>query len=124
MVFRYKITRCVYERLDHILHGPGVGYRVVIQYYKPNANIFKWRHFKSNRLCYVMNKIGQYTIDNSEDLFRSLNKYESIGEIMSKYIKKILEDKDYAELVNQIEDNIDKFVLSKNWNTIEIKENE
>lgn len=126
MLFRYKVEKCGYDNIDYIFHGPGIEYRVAIQYYKPNAKWFKWRYFDTNKLCYVMNKLGHCTddIDDNNGLFSVMQKYDNVGDIMLKYIKKIMEDNDYKKHQNDISSKIDDFVVTNDWNTIEIKENE
>lgn len=125
MLFRYKIEKCVYESLDHALCGPGVGYRVTIQYYKPDARLFKWRHFDSHKLFYVLNKIkhAQCDIDTNDGLFNVLQQYNDTGEIMLKYIKKLMEDDKYKRYQKDVGNKIGNLVLTNGWNTIEIKEN-
>lgn len=126
MLFRYKITERAYENLEQAFYGPGVCYRVTIQYYKPNAKLFQWRYFNTNTLCGVLNKIG-HVIDNIETndgLLNALQEYNNIGEIMFKYIKALMADNDYKQHQKDLEDKIDSFVLTNDWHTIEIKENE
>lgn len=126
MLFRYKVTKCGYDGIDYAFHGPGICYRVEIQYYKPNSKWFKWRYFKTAQLCYVMNKLGHCTddIDTNIGLFNEMQKYDNIGDIVFKYIKKIMEDKNCEKFKNDIRSQIDEFVVTNDWNTIEIKENE
>ena len=126
MLFRYKIGKCDYCNIDYIFYGPGIGYRVTIQYYKPNAKWFKWRHFDTNKLCYVMNKLGHCTddIDTNIGLFNEMQKYDNIGDIVFKYIKKIMEDKNCEKFKNDIGIQIDEFVVTNDWNTIEIEVDE
>lgn len=125
MLFRYKIKECCYESLEHVLHGPGIGYLVKIQYYKPNAKLFKWKYFKTSKLCYVLNQLGHQSdyIGTNDGLFDVLQQYNGIGEIMIKYIKKIMEDNNYKQYQKDVGNKIDDFVLTKGWNTIEVKEN-
>ena len=126
MLFRYKIETCAYETLDCVFHGPGVGYRVTIQYYKPDAKLFKWRHFKSTKLNCVLNRLGHDddSMINYIGLSDVLHTYNNIGEIMLKYIKKIMEDNNHEKMHKMIENQTDNLVLTTGWNTIEIKENE
>lgn len=126
MLFRYKIETCAYETLDHAFHGPGVGYRVTIQHYKSDAKLFKWRHFKSSSLNCVLNRLGHDddSMINSIGLANTLHNYNNIGEIMFKYIKKIIAENDAKKLQKMTDDQIDNFVLTAGWNTIEVKENE
>lgn len=126
MLFRYKVEKCVGEHMDFVFNGPGVGYRAVIQYYKPNAKLFKWRNFSTNNIYNVLHKLGHITddIDTNNGLLNALQQYENIEEIMLKYIKKILEDKKYEKRLNNMLNDIDNIVLTKDWNTIEIKEND
>ena len=126
MLFRYKIETCAYDTLDCVFHGPGVGYRVVVQYYKPDAKLFKWKHFKSTKLNFVLNRLGHDddSIINSIGLSNVLHEYNNTGEIMFKYIKQIIADNDAKKLQEMIDDQIDNLVLTTGWNTIEIKENE
>ena len=125
MLFRYKIEECGYESLDHSFHGPGVGYRVTIQYYKQSARLFKWRHFDSHKLFYVLNQLrhAECDIDTNDGLFNVLQQYNGVGEIMLKYIKKLMEDIDYQKYQQDVEDKISNLVVTNGWNTIEIKEN-
>ena len=126
MLFRYKVVKCCYDSIDYTCYGPGVGYKVIVHYYKPNAKIFQWRCFATHNLSYIMNYLGHSIddIDTNVGLFKTLNKYENIGEIMLKYIAKTIEENNYAKLVDRIGDDIDKFVVKQDWNIIEIKENE
>lgn len=126
MLFRYRVTRCGYDNIDYMFHGPGICYRVEIQHHKTNARWLKWRCFKTTQLCYVMNKLGHCTddIDTNIGLFNAMQKYDNIGDIVLKYIKKIMEDKNYEKLKNDIGSKIDEFVVTNDWNTIEIEVNE
>lgn len=112
--------------MDFVFNGPGVGYKAVIQYYKPNAKLFKWRKFSTNNIYNVLNKLGHITddIDTNNGLLNALQQYENIEEIMLKYIKKILEDEKYDKRLKNMLNDIDNIVLKKDWNTIEIKEND
>lgn len=126
MLFRYKIRTCVYDSIDRTLHGVGVGYIVTIQYYKPNAKLFKWRHFNTRKLCCILNDIGHAEIHTAtySGLFNILKKYNDIGEIMFEYIKSILAQHKYEQYQNDLSGEIDNLVLTDGWKTIEIKENE
>ena len=126
MLFRYKIEECVAESIDRGFHGPAVGYRVTIQYYNPSAKLFKWRYFKTTKLYNVLTKLKHptYKIETIDGLFDTLQQYNNIGEIMFKYIKKIMEDNDYKQYQKDVEDKVGNLVITNGWNTIEIKENE
>jgi hypothetical protein len=126
MLFRYKIVTCTYEALDRAFHGPGVGYRVTIQYYKPDAKLFNWRHFKSTRLDCVLNRLGHDddAMNDSIGFANALHTYNDIGEIMLKYIKQIMADINNQKLKDMTDNQNDQFVLTTGWNNIEIKENE
>ena len=126
MLFRYKVETCAYESLDCAFHGPGVGYKVTIQYHKPDAKLLKWRHFKVTKMNCVLNRLGHSDDDmiNNIYLAKVLHEYSGIGEIMLKYIKKIMEDKNHEKLQKILENHTDNFLLTTGWNTIEFKENE
>lgn len=126
MLFRYKITMCGYDAFAKVYHGYAIRYYVEIQYFNQDAKIFKWKKFADQRLCCILDALGHdeeemYLMQDFEDV---LKQYKDIDEIMSKYIQKEIKDRDMESKHNQHEDEIDNFVVTNGWNTIEIKENE
>ena len=126
MLFRYKITECVYDSFDRLHHGYAVRYGVKIQYLKPNAKIFKWRTFKDERLCCILDSLGHaekgmYFLENFKQV---LKQHKDMNEIMFKYIKQEMQNRNITDEKIKLENEMDNLILTNGWNTIEIKENE
>ena len=126
MLFRYKITSCGYDSFDRFNHGYAIRYYVEIQYFKSSAKIFKWRKFEDTKLCCVLNQLGF----NEDDMYsfeafkRAVDQHKGIDEIMFKYINQEVQKRNAKKKTNELENEMDKVVLTNGWHAIEIKENE
>ncbi len=124
MIFRYKITpyydffqRCYYrvkiqEYSTKFPHWRKVIYDVTIQeiLYDINECAFK---YKTN-LSYV----------SFEDILEEIQKYDSIESIIMKYIIDVIMKQKKRECAEEtVRDILDKLIITKGWNTIEVKEN-
>lgn len=124
MIFRYRITsRC---GLDD-----GCYYSVKIQRY--NAKFPHWRTVVIKRLRNMLAELDSdafngethlWSIDY-DDLLKEIKKYNSVENIIMKYITDIIIKREKIMNVNSLaKEAIDKLVVTKGWKTIEIKENE
>ena len=125
MKLRYKI----YEQYRSF---EGKLYYVKIQKYTGNR-IFKWHTVCDNNLPYVLYKINHNAFTDytylafvpSTEIYEELTKYNSIEEIVMKYINNVVLKKEKKERDEDVSyDLIGKFVLTDGWKTIEVKESE
>jgi hypothetical protein len=125
MIFRYKI----WSHQDSF--SKYVEYNIIIQ--KHTSSIFHWETVAEVELRSALNRIGELPFQEFNYfsdvpialVYDELKKYKSMDEIIMKYITKIIlkriQKQNDEERYN---DMISKFVLTKGWKTIEIKENE
>ena len=127
MLFRFKIDK----RYDHICDGMNlIHYDTKIQMYNENNIWFKWETCKDTTLKHIVELLGSdYCFnhwDNAlQEIHETIIKYESVDKMIAEYIRKfIIKDMEHANMMNNIESSIDEIVLTTEWKTIEIKENE
>lgn len=124
MIFRYKITPyCDFLQRYY--------YRVQIQEY--STKFPHWRKVVHNvtiqEILYEINECAfKYKIDLSrvsfEDILEEIQKYDSIESIIMKYIIDVIMKQKKRECAEEtVRDILDKLIITKGWNTIEIKEN-
>lgn len=124
MIFRYKITPyCDFLQRYY--------YRVQIQEY--STKFPHWRKVIHNvtiqEILYDINECAfKYEPNLSyvsfEDILEEIQKYDSIESIIMKYIIDVImkqKKRDCAE--ETVRDVLDKLIITKDWNTIEVKEN-
>lgn len=124
MIFRYKITP-YYDYLQRYC------YRVKIQEY--STKFPHWRKVVHNvtiqEILYEINECAfKYKIDLSyvsfEDILEEIQKYDSIESIIMKYIIDVIMKQKKRECAEEtVRDILDKLIITKGWNTIEVKEN-
>lgn len=127
MLFRYKITKS-HEWIHSALSK--VHYNVTIQYYDASS-LFSWKNFDTTTLKEIAQKYSRFKFlpytDGVNEVYNFISEYNSMDEIMEKYITDIKNEKlsqaAYDQESKIKENKIDKLVLTNNWNTIEIKEN-
>lgn len=126
MLFRYKITSCIYDSFDKLNHGYAVRYGVNIQYCKSNAKMFKWRKFDEKRLCCILEYLGhEERLTYSLESFKCvIEQYKDMDEMMLRYIKQEMQRRDIKDEKIKLENEMDNLILTHGWSTIEIKENE
>lgn len=124
MIFRYKITPyCDFLQRYY--------YRVKIQEY--STKFSHWRKVVHNatiqEILYEINECAfNYGIDLShvsfEDILEEIQKYDSIESIIMKYIIEVIMKQKNRECAEETaRDVLDKLIITKDWNTIEVKEN-
>lgn len=124
MIFRYKITPyCNFLQRYY--------YRVQIQEY--STKFPHWRKVVHNvtiqEILYDINKcafpygtILSYV--SFEDILEEIQKYDSIESIIMKYIVDVIMKQKKRECAEEtVRDTLDKLIITKGWNTIEVKEN-
>lgn len=125
MIFRYKIMPyCDFLQRYY--------YRVQIQEY--STKFPHWRKVVHNvtiqEILYEINECAfKYKIDLSyvsfEDILEEIQKYDSIESIIMKYIIDVIMKQKKRECAEEtVRDVLDKLIITKDWNTIEVKENE
>lgn len=125
MIFRYKITPyCDFLQRYY--------YRVQIQEY--STKFPHWRKVVHNvtiqEILYDINRCAfKYETNLSyvsfEDILEEIQKYDSIESIIMKYIIDIIMKQKKRERAEEtVRDVLDKLIITKDWNTIEVKENE
>lgn len=125
MIFRYKITPyCDFLQRYY--------YRVQIQEY--STKFPHWRKVVHNvtiqEILYDINECAfKYKTNLSyvsfEDILEEIQKYDSIESIIMKYIIDVIMKQKKRECAEEtVRDVLDKLIITKDWNTIEIKENE
>lgn len=125
MRFRYKVAsrRKAFTNYTQ--------YNITIQQYN-NTPIFHWKTIAEVELRRVLFELdihafGDFNYWSSiseKSVYNELSKYSSMDEVMIKYITDIILKRLQKEDTNrQCDDMIAKFVLTKGWKTIEIKEN-
>lgn len=124
MIFRYKITSYCdsWERYY---------YRVKIQEY--STKFPHWRKVVHNatiqEMLYEINERAfnfvPYLSDVSfEDILEEIQKYDSIESVIMKYIIDVIMKQKKRECAEETaKDILDKLIITKDWNTIEVKEN-
>ena len=127
MKFRYKITSQYMSHLD------STQYNITIQEYI-GLRFHKWTTLETVDLCDVLTEISSELFNEyqvaywsipASVLYDELNKYNSMDEIVMKYIMKVaLKHKKVNKQEKECWKLIDKFVQPNQWRTIEIKENE
>ena len=132
MIFRYKITPyCNFLQRYY--------YRVQIQEY--STKFPHWRKVVHNatiqEILYEINECAfKYKTDLSygsktdltyvsfEDILEEIQKYDSIESIIIKYIIDVIMKQKKRECAEEtVRDVLDKLIITKGWNTIEVKEN-
>ena len=124
MIFRYKITPdCDFLQRYY--------YRVQIQEY--STKFPHWMKVVHNvtiqEILYDINKCAfKYKTDLSyvsfEDILEEIQKYDSIESIIIKYIIDVIMKQKKRECAEEtVRDVLDKLIITKGWNTIEVKEN-
>ena len=124
MIFRYKITPdCDFLQRYY--------YRVQIQEY--STKFPHWMKVVHNvtiqEILYDINKCAfKYKADLSyvsfEDILEEIQKYDSIESIIIKYIIDVIMKQKKRECAEEtVRDVLDKLIITKGWNTIEVKEN-
>lgn len=125
MIFRYKITPyCDFLQRYY--------YRVQIQEY--STKFPHWRKVVHNvtiqEILYDINECAfQYETILSyvsfEDILEEIQKYDSIESIIMKYIIDVIMKQKKRKCAEEtVRDVLDKLIITKDWNTIEVKENE
>lgn len=125
MIFRYKITPyCDFLQRYY--------YRVQIQEY--STKFPHWRKVVHNvtiqEILYDINEFAfKYETNLSyvsfEDILEEIQKYDSIESIIMKYIIDVIMKQKKRECAEEtVRDVLDKLIITKDWNTIEVKENE
>ena len=124
MIFRYKITSYCdpWERYY---------YRVKIQEY--STKFPHWRKVVHNvtiqEILYEINERAfNYRTDlryvSFEDILEEIQKYDLIESVIMKYIIDVIMKQKKRECVEETaKDILDKLIITKDWNTIEVKEN-
>lgn len=127
MLFRFKIDK----HYDYICDGINlIHYDTKIQMYNENNICFKWETCKDTTLKHIVELLGsEYCFshwDNAlQEIHETIIKYESVDKMIAEYIRRfIIKDMKHANMMNNIEASIDEIVLTTEWKTIEIKENE
>lgn len=125
MIFRYKVT----SRENYYLNY--TEYNIKIQ--KHTSSIFHWETVEDIELRQLLDKIHKdefgefhyYSSIPETAVYDVLKKYNSMDEIIMKYITDvILKNYRDQEKAKQVDKAIGKFVMTNGWKTIEIKENE
>lgn len=132
MIFRYKITP-YYDFFQRYY------YRVKIQEYST-----KFPHWRKviydvtiQEILYEINEWPfRYKIDpdrasktdlnllSFKDILEEIQKYDSIESIIMKYIIDVIMKQKKRECAEEtVRDTLDKLIITKGWNTIEVKEN-
>lgn len=124
MIFRYKITPyCDFLQRYY--------YRVQIQEY--STKFPHWRKVVHNvtiqEILYDINErafpyetILSYV--SFEDILEEIQKYDSIESIIMKYIIDVIMKQKKRKCAEETaRDVLDKLIITKDWNTIEVKEN-
>lgn len=124
MIFRYKITPyCDFLQRYY--------YRVQIQEY--STKFPHWRKVVHNvtiqEILYDINEcafphetILSYV--SFEDILEEIQKYDSIESIIMKYIIDVIMKQKKRKCAEEtVRDVLDKLIITKDWNTIEVKEN-
>lgn len=126
MLFRYKITKS-HDWIGSIYR---VRYNTQIQKYNANGILFKWKTCKDTSLKSIVELLSsEYCFsgfDNAlQEIADTISKYGSIDEMIYEYIKRfVIIDMQLENKLNNIEYELDDIVLTNNWKTIEIKEND
>lgn len=124
MIFRYKITPyCDFLQRYY--------YRVQIQEY--STKFPHWRKVVHNvtiqEILYYINECAFKDKTNLiyvsfEDILEEIQKYDSIESIIMKYIIDVIMKQKKRECAEEtVRDTLDKLIITKGWNTIEVKEN-
>ena len=124
MIFRYKITPyCDFLQRYY--------YRVQIQEY--STKFPHWRKVVHNvTIQEILYKINEYAFPyetslsyvSFEDILEEIQKYDSIESIIMKYIIDVIMKQKKRECAEEtVRDVLDKLIITKGWNTIEVKEN-
>lgn len=124
MIFRYKITPdCDFLQRYY--------YRVQIQEY--STKFPHWRKVVHNvtiqEILYDINECAfkdktNLSYVSFEDILEEIQKYDSIESIIIKYIIDVIMKQKKRECAEEtVRDVLDKLIITKGWNTIEVKEN-
>ena len=124
MIFRYKITPyCSYLERYY--------YRVKIQEY--STKFPHWRKVVHNATIQeILYEINEHAFNSGfhlssvsfEDILEEIQKYDSIEGIIMKYIIDVIMKQKERECAEEtVRDVLDKLIITKGWNTIEVKEN-
>ena len=125
MKFRYKVVKTFGGSYCR-------SYNVSIQEYNDDSMLWKWRkvetHIDLREMLWKLNddafgSTSFWHLVNENELYKALQQYSSIEEIIMKYIYQyVLKKRKYFKDKRDICDLIDQFVLKDGWNTIEAKE--
>lgn len=124
MIFRYKITPyCNFLQRYY--------YRVQIQEY--STKFPHWRKVVDNvtiqEILYDINERAFpyetfLSYVSFEDILEEIQKYDSIESIIMKYIIDVIMKQKKRKCAEETaRDVLDKLIITKDWNTIEVKEN-
>lgn len=124
MIFRYKITPyCDFLQRYY--------YRVQIQEY--STKFPHWRKVVHNvtiqEILYDINECAfkyeaYLSYVSFEDILEEIQKYDSIESIIMKYIIDVIMKQKKRKCAEEtVKDVLDKLIITKDWNTIEVKEN-
>ena len=124
MIFRYKITPyCDFLQRYY--------YRVQIQEY--STKFPHWRKVVHNvtiqEILYKINECAfpyetSLSYVSFEDILEEIQKYDSIESIIMKYIIDVIMKQKKRECAEEtVRDVLGKLIITKGWNTIEVKEN-
>ena len=126
MLYRYKITS------DYDEFNEFTKFNIRIQRYN-KTHMLHWSNVERVELRQVLNKLNPcqfnvyeyYSQIPTRAIYCELSKYQSMDELIMKYITNIVLPREEGQKCEQnYEDMIYDFVLTKKWKTIEIKENE
>ena len=126
MLFRYKITK----RYDYTFTSlTRTVYDVKIQRYNHSAHVCKWKTCANTTLneIHALLKPGVHFEfdDNLSNIIAAIQEYDGVDKLITRYIYlKIIDQEVQRNKKNDIEQALDSLVLTKGWNTIEVKENE
>lgn len=126
MLFRYKITKsCEWIGDIYLVH-----YHTKVQRYCANNIVFKWKTCEDTTLKNIVELLrNEYCFsgfDNAlPEISETISKYGDVDKMISEYIKRIvIRNMRLENELDTIERGLDDIVLTDNWKTIEIKENE
>lgn len=126
MKFRYKVE-CNHNCIFNCTR-----YDVKIQRFH-KLFMFHWHTVDNVELRYILYRLNKNAFNDftyleyapEEFIYNELSKYTSMDELIMKYVTNVVLEKfKEREKNKKCDDLICEFVLTDNWKTIEIKENE